>query len=148
MAEYCDSSVIVPKLNGMVCLCLDSTKLIQMFLGPLHTGQTLNDILPKLSNTHYTTTMGAGLGYHDLKLNKNFIPYHICISILWVQIHQTTYWKGGSGWHFLVKDQWDIWEPTKCVWYCRWHFSYMMSMPGTMVKSCRSNQICMPARKV
>ena len=36
----------------------------------MHTGPTLNDILPKLNSIQYMSIIDASLGYHNLKLDK------------------------------------------------------------------------------
>ena len=45
-AEWCNSFVLVPKLNGIVRLYLDPVRLNQALLRPVHREPTLNDISP------------------------------------------------------------------------------------------------------
>ena len=51
--EWCNSFVLVPKANGKVRLCLDPVRLNLALIRPIHTGPTLNDILPRLNNVQY-----------------------------------------------------------------------------------------------
>ena len=69
-AEWCNSFVVVAKVNGKVQLCLDPAQLNQALIRPIHTGPTLNDILPKLNNVQYMSIIDMSLGYHNLKLDK------------------------------------------------------------------------------
>ena len=69
-AEWCNSFVVVPKVNGKVWLCLDPAQLNQALIRPIHWGPTLNNILPKLNNVQYMSIIDASLGYHNLKLDK------------------------------------------------------------------------------
>ena len=52
-AEWCNSFVLVPHMNGKVRLCLDPVRLNQALIRPIHRGPTLNDILLKLNNVQY-----------------------------------------------------------------------------------------------
>ena len=70
MAEWCNSFVLVPKVNGKVQLCLDPVWLNQALIRPIHRGLTLNDILQKLNNMQYMSIINASSGYHNLKLDK------------------------------------------------------------------------------
>ena len=49
MAEWHNSLIIVPKPNDTVYLCLDSARLNQLLIRPIHRGPTSNDILPNLN---------------------------------------------------------------------------------------------------
>ena len=42
--EWCNSFVLVPKVNGKVRLCLDPARLNKSLIRPVHRGPTLNDI--------------------------------------------------------------------------------------------------------
>ena len=68
--EWCNSFVLVPKVIGKVRLCLDLVTLNQTLIRPIHSGPTLNDILPKLNNVQYMSIIDASSGYHNLKLDK------------------------------------------------------------------------------
>ena len=68
--EWCNSFVLVPKANGKVRLCLDPVQLNQALIRQVHRGPTLNDILPRLNNVQYMSTIDASSGYHNLKLDK------------------------------------------------------------------------------
>ena len=70
MAEWCNSFDIVPKPNSTIHLCLDTARLNPVLIRP-NIGPTLSDELPKLTNTHHTTTVDASTGCHNLKLDKN-----------------------------------------------------------------------------
>ena len=70
MAEWCNSFVVVPKVNGKVQLCLDPVQLNQALIRLIHRGLTLNNILPKPSNVQYMSIIDARSGYHNLKLDK------------------------------------------------------------------------------
>ena len=69
MSVWCNSFVLVPKVNGMVRLCLDPAQLNQVLIRPIHKGPTLNDILPKLNNVRYMSIIDASSGYYNLKLD-------------------------------------------------------------------------------
>ena len=43
--QWCNSFVLVPKVNGKVRLCLDLVRLNKALIRPVHRGPTLNDIL-------------------------------------------------------------------------------------------------------
>ena len=80
--KFCNSFVLVPKLNLMVELCLDPAKLNQAFIRPVHRYTTVNDILPSLTCTQYHTLIDASLGYHNLKLDIKIIIFnHNCLSV-------------------------------------------------------------------
>ena len=49
-AEWCNSFVEVPRLNGMVSLCFDPARLNQELIWPIHRVPTLNGIICKLTN--------------------------------------------------------------------------------------------------
>ena len=49
-AKWCNSFVLVPKLNGKVRLCFDPPKLNQVLTRPVHRIPMFNDIFPKLNN--------------------------------------------------------------------------------------------------
>ena len=70
MAEWCNSFVVVPKVNGKVQLCLDPAQLNQALIRLIHRSPTLNDILPKLNNVQYMSIIDASLGYHNIKLDN------------------------------------------------------------------------------
>ena len=69
MAEWCNSFVLVPKVNGKFRLCLDPAWLNQALIRLIHRGPTLNDILPKLNNVEYMSIIDASLGYHNVQLD-------------------------------------------------------------------------------
>ena len=52
----------MPKLNGIVRLCLDSAILI-------YRGLMLNDILPRLEGMKYLMLIDVSVGYHNLKID-------------------------------------------------------------------------------
>ena len=70
MAEWCNSFVVVPKVNGKVRLCLDPVQLNQALIRLIHRSPTLNDILPKVNNVQYMSIIDASSGYHNLRLDK------------------------------------------------------------------------------
>ena len=55
MAEWCNSFVIIPQLNGTGCLCLDPMRLNQALMRPVQRGPPINYILSKLINVCYMT---------------------------------------------------------------------------------------------
>ena len=80
--EWCNSFVIVPKLNGTICLCLDPAWLNQALIRPKHRGPTINSIFSKLRNVHSLTLIDASSGLHILKLDKNYHMYlHLHINL-------------------------------------------------------------------
>ena len=52
-AEWCNTYVLVSKANGELRLCLDSVRLNQALIRPVHRGPMLNGILPRLNNVKY-----------------------------------------------------------------------------------------------
>ena len=70
ISEWCNSFVLVPKVNGKVRLCLDPAQLNQALIRPIHRGPTLNDILPKINNAKYISFINESSGYHNLKLDE------------------------------------------------------------------------------
>ena len=69
MAEWCNSFVLVHKTKSEVRLCLDSVRLNQTLIRPIHRGPTLNDVLPKLNNVKYMSIIVMSSGYHNLQLD-------------------------------------------------------------------------------
>ena len=63
--EWCNSFVLVLKVNGEVRLCLDLARLNQALIRPIHRGPTLNDILLKLNNVQYMSIIDVSSGYHN-----------------------------------------------------------------------------------
>ena len=49
VAEWCNSFMIVPKLNDTIYLCLDPTRLVQAVIKLVHRGPISNDMLPARS---------------------------------------------------------------------------------------------------
>ena len=47
-----------------------SSKVNQVFIGPVHRGSMLNDIFPKLNNAKYLSLVDASFGYHNVKLDE------------------------------------------------------------------------------
>ena len=46
--ECCNSFILVPKANGKVRFCLDTARLNQVLIRPVHRGPTLTDNFPKI----------------------------------------------------------------------------------------------------
>ena len=67
--EWCKNSVLVPKPNGKVRLCLNPARLDQVPTWLVHRRPTVNDILPKLNNSKYPL-VDVSSGYHSLKLDE------------------------------------------------------------------------------
>ena len=68
-----NSCLPVPKVNGIVRLCLDPAWLNQALIRLVHRGPTVNDILPKLNNAKYLSLLYVISGYHNLKLDRKII---------------------------------------------------------------------------
>ena len=68
--EWCNSFVLVPKVNGKVRLCLDPAWLNQALIRPVCREPTHNDILPKLNNAKYLSLIDVSSGNHNLKLDE------------------------------------------------------------------------------
>ena len=66
--EWCNTFVLLHKLNGKVRLCLDPARLNHAFIRPVHRGLTLNDIFPKLNYIQFLSLIYANSWYHNLKL--------------------------------------------------------------------------------
>ena len=81
-AEWCNSFVLVPKVNSKVRLCLDPARLNQALIRPIHRGPTLNNILPGLNNVKYMTIIDASLGYHNLQVDTklSYLTTFTCLS--------------------------------------------------------------------
>ena len=82
MVEWCNSFILVPKLNDKVRLCLDPARLNQVLIRAVHRGLTLTDIFPKLNNVKYLSLIDASSGYHNLKLGeRSHTSQHLCVSL-------------------------------------------------------------------
>ena len=68
--EWCNSFVLVPKVNGKVRLCLDPVRLNQVLITHIHRGPTLNNILLKLNNVQYMSIIDVSSGSHNLKFDE------------------------------------------------------------------------------
>ena len=130
MAKWCNSFVIVTEPNGTACLSLDPRKLIKVPIRWVHRGPTIHDILPKLTKACYMTIIDGSSGYYSLKLGDNCHTNHIWLSILHVEIHQTTVWSSTSGWHVPVQDWWNLQRPTKCIWHLNCRLWFWQQRPG------------------
>ena len=80
-AEWSNSFVLVPKVNGKVRMCLDPAQLNQALIRPIHRGPTLNDILPRLNNMQYMSIIDASSGYHNLRLDmqSSYLTTFACL---------------------------------------------------------------------
>ena len=65
--EWCNSFVIVHKLNGKVGLCLYPSRLNEALIRLVHRGLTLNHILPKLNNAQYLSLIDASYRWYTMK---------------------------------------------------------------------------------
>ena len=65
-AEWCNSFLLMPKLNMKVRLSLDPARLNQVLIRLVHRAPILNDIFPKLSNVQYLFLIDPSSGYHNL----------------------------------------------------------------------------------
>ena len=72
--------MLVSKANGKVRLCLDLACLNQAQIRPIHRGQSLNAILPKLNNAIYLSLIDVSSGYHNLKLDEksSYLTTFVC----------------------------------------------------------------------
>ena len=70
MAKWCKSFILVPKPNGKVRLCLDTTRFNQVLIRPVLRGHTLNVIFPKLNNVKCLSLKDVSSGCHNLKLDE------------------------------------------------------------------------------
>ena len=61
--EWCNSFVVVRKPSGDVQLCIDPAKLNRAIFQPIHRGQTVLDILSKLSGVKYFSLLDAKHGF-------------------------------------------------------------------------------------
>ena len=68
--EWCNSFVLVPKLNRKVRLHLDPARLNQALIRLVHRGLMVNDIFPKLNYVQYLSLSDASSWYHNLKLDE------------------------------------------------------------------------------
>ena len=68
--EWCNSFVLVPKVNGKIRLCLDPVRLNQASIRLNHRGPMLNNVLPKLNNVQYISIIDMSSGYHSVKLDE------------------------------------------------------------------------------
>ena len=60
--EWCNSLVLVSKLNGKVRLCLGPARLNQVLIRSVHRGPALNNIFPKLNNVQYFSLVDVSSG--------------------------------------------------------------------------------------
>ena len=66
MLEWCNSFVLVPKANCKVPLCLDPDRLNEVLIKPVQRSNSEWGV-------KYLTIIHASSGYHNLKLDKQFI---------------------------------------------------------------------------
>ena len=71
-SEWCNSFILVPKVNCKVRLCLDQVRnnKSKAPIRPVHRGPTFNDVLPRLASIKYLTLINSTSGYHNLKLDE------------------------------------------------------------------------------
>ena len=69
-SEWCNSFILVPKVNSNVRPSLDLASLNMVLIRPVHRDPTLNDILPRLAGMKCLTLTDVSSGYHNLKLNE------------------------------------------------------------------------------
>ena len=67
---WCNSFVLVTKLNCKVQMCLDPVRLIKVLIKPVHRGQTFNDILHKLAGVMNLSLIASSLDYHNMKVDE------------------------------------------------------------------------------
>ena len=70
-SEWYKSIMLVPEMNGKVRLCLYPARLNEAQVRSLLKGLTMNSILSRLAGMKHLMLMGAKLGYHKQKLDKN-----------------------------------------------------------------------------
>ena len=120
--EWWNSFVIVPKPNSTVFLCLDPMRLNQALTRPVHRGSTINDILPKLTNTYYMTLIDSSGGYHNLKHDKksSYLTTFACqFGMYRFTTLPSAVVSAGDMFQQIIK------RLTKCFWYCWWYFNCM-----------------------
>ena len=68
-SKWCNSFVVVRKPSGDVWLCIDPAKLNRAIIRPIHRGQTVSDVLSKLSGVKYFSLLDAKHGFWNLQLD-------------------------------------------------------------------------------
>ena len=64
-SEWCDYFMCMNKPNGKVRLHIEPSKLKDHIKWPVHKGQWLEDILPKLANSEYFSIVSVKSGYWE-----------------------------------------------------------------------------------
>ena len=64
-AEWCNTFVVVLKMNEQVRLYLDPVRPNQVLIIPVHRRAILNDIFPKLTNVGYLSLIVTSSRYHN-----------------------------------------------------------------------------------
>ena len=82
-SKWCNSFVLVPKVNGKVRLCLNLSRFSKAQIRPVHRGPTLNDIVLKLTGIICLTLINTSSGYNNLKLGER--SSYLAMSIYQIQ---------------------------------------------------------------
>ena len=69
-SEWCNSFVLISKVNCKERLCLDAARLNEALIRSVHRGPTLNDILLNIEDIKHLAVISASSGYHKLKIDR------------------------------------------------------------------------------
>ena len=69
-SKWCNSFMLVLKLNGKFRLCLDLAQFKIVLIRPVYRGLTINDILPWLAGVKYLMLINESTAYHKLRLDE------------------------------------------------------------------------------
>ena len=68
--EWLNSFVIVKKLSGALCICLDPTDLNKEIIRPVCNAQTMNDVIHKLQHAKYFAIFNTSKGFFHVPLDQ------------------------------------------------------------------------------
>ena len=67
--EWLNSFVIVKKLSGALCICLDPTDLNKEIIRPVCNAQTMDDVIHKLQHAKYFAVFDTSKGFFHIPLD-------------------------------------------------------------------------------
>ena len=68
--EWLNSFVIVKKLNGSLCICLDPTDLKKEIIRPICNSQTMDDVVHRLKDAKFFTVFDTSKGFFHISLDQ------------------------------------------------------------------------------
>ena len=69
-SEWLNSFVIVKKLSGALCICLDPTDINKEIIRPVCNTQTMDDVFHKLQHAKYFAVFDTSKGFFHIPLDQ------------------------------------------------------------------------------